>query len=55
MKALAVPVMRHRLVLSTEAELSDRSPVDVVEDLLDTVTPPNGVTDEVPVEGNADD
>ncbi|EFW91384.1 ATPase associated with various cellular activities AAA_3 [Haladaptatus paucihalophilus DX253] len=54
-KALAVPVMRHRLVLSTEAELSDRSPVDVVEDLLDTVTPPNGVTDEVPVEGNADD
>ncbi|ODR79634.1 magnesium chelatase, partial [Haladaptatus sp. W1] len=54
-KALAVPVMRHRLVLSTEAELSDRSSVEVVEDLLDTVTPPNGVTDEVPVEGNADD
>ncbi|MFH5801236.1 AAA family ATPase [Haladaptatus sp. CMAA 1911] len=45
-KALAVPVMRHRLVLSTEAELSDRSTVEIINDLLDTVTPPNGANDE---------
>ncbi|RRJ29454.1 AAA family ATPase [Halocatena pleomorpha] len=43
-KALALPVLRHRLVLSTEAELSDRLPVDIIRDLLDTVTPPGGVT-----------
>ena len=44
-KELAVPVLRHRLVLSTEAELSDRSPIDVIRDLLDSVTPPSGVAD----------
>ena len=46
-KKLAVPVLRHRLVLSTEAELSDRSPIDVIHDLMDSVTPPSGVTDAV--------
>lgn len=44
-KELAVPVLRHRLVLSTEAELSNRSPVDVIRDLLDSVTPPSGVAE----------
>ncbi|EFW91014.1 ATPase associated with various cellular activities AAA_3 [Haladaptatus paucihalophilus DX253] len=54
-KALAVPVMRHRLVLSTEAELSDRSPVDVVRDLLDSVAPPSSVTDDSSENGDTID
>ena len=41
-KALAVPVMRHQLVLSTEAKLSDRSTVKIIDTLLKSVTPPSG-------------
>ncbi|MCO8244755.1 MULTISPECIES: MoxR family ATPase [unclassified Haladaptatus] len=43
-KEVVVAVMRHRLVLSTEAELSDRSPVEIIDELLDSIEPPNGVT-----------
>ncbi|QLC35132.1 MoxR family ATPase (plasmid) [Halarchaeum sp. CBA1220] len=39
-KALAVPALNHRLVLSTDAEISDVSSVAVIEDVLDSVTPP---------------
>ncbi|WP_231186651.1 MoxR family ATPase [Haladaptatus sp. DYF46] len=53
-KALTVPVLRHRLVLSTEAELSDRSTVEVVDDLLDAVTPPNGANEEDIDDSDAD-
>ncbi|WP_458210526.1 AAA family ATPase [Haladaptatus sp. NG-SE-30] len=49
-KALAVPVMRHRLVLSTDAELSDRSTVDIIDEILDSVTPPSGETKMAPSE-----
>lgn len=39
-KALAAPILIHRLILSTDAELSDTSPEEVVESVLNTVAPP---------------
>lgn len=39
-KALAEPILAHRLVLSTDAELSEVTTRDVVEDALGTVAPP---------------
>jgi MoxR-like ATPase len=39
-KALAEQVLAHRLVLSTDAELSDVQPREVVRDVLDAVTTP---------------
>lgn len=39
-KSLATGVLRHRLVLSTDAELSDVSAADVVDTVLDSVAPP---------------
>ena len=44
-KALAERVLAHRLVLSTDAELSDVAPGTVIRDVVDSVTPPDG-TDE---------
>ena len=46
-KALADPVLAHRLTLSAEAELSDVSVADVVADVLAAVEPPSG-PDETP-------
>jgi MoxR-like ATPase len=43
-KALAHPILRHRLVLETDAELSNVSADDVVDDVLNTVVPPGGET-----------
>ncbi|GAB6860714.1 AAA family ATPase [Haloplanus litoreus] len=40
-KALAERVLAHRLVLSTDAELSDVAPRTVVRDVLNGVTPPD--------------
>lgn len=40
-KQLASLVLAHRLVLSTDAELSDVSPRTVVEEAVQTVTPPS--------------
>jgi MoxR-like ATPase len=40
-KAMAEPILIHRLVLSTDAELGDRSPGDVVTDILETVETPS--------------
>ena len=40
-KALARPVLRHRLVLSAEAELGERSPDAVIGSLLDDVPTPS--------------
>jgi MoxR-like ATPase len=39
-KALAVPVLAHRLVLDAEAELADRDPRSVVEAVADGVAAP---------------
>jgi MoxR-like ATPase len=41
-KALAAPILVHRLVLSTDAELSDLTPEEIVEDILDSVAVPSG-------------
>ena len=41
-KHLAVDVLAHRLVLSTDAELSDATRGDVVESVLESVDPPSG-------------
>jgi len=41
-KAMARPVLIHRLVLNTDAELGDVDPDDVVAAVLDDVTPPGG-------------
>ncbi|PSQ46443.1 magnesium chelatase [Halobacteriales archaeon SW_7_65_23] len=40
-KALAEPILAHRIVRSTEAELSDVSHTDIVADVLDSVEPPS--------------
>jgi MoxR-like ATPase len=47
-KALATRVLAHRLVLSTEAELSDVAPEEVVRDILDGVTAPDVVEEDLP-------
>jgi MoxR-like ATPase len=44
-KALAEPVLAHRLVLSTDAELSDVAPRAVIRDVLAAVTPPDAGAD----------
>lgn len=55
-KTLADAILSHRLVLSTEAELSDRDPVEVVDDIVADVTPPGAETEFEPAESiNADD
>ncbi|WP_254535875.1 AAA family ATPase [Halomarina litorea] len=45
-KALAHSVLAHRLVLSTDAELSDVTARDVVDDVLEAVEPPGTDPDE---------
>lgn len=40
-RALAEPVLAHRLVLGTDAALSNRSPRSIVQDVLDRVDPPS--------------
>ncbi|WP_246988652.1 AAA family ATPase [Halorientalis marina] len=40
-KALTKPLLIHRLVLSTDASLSDIDAEDVLEDILDSVVPPS--------------
>lgn len=40
-KSLADPVLNHRLVLSTDAELRDLRPADVIADVLDSVETPS--------------
>ncbi|ELZ14183.1 ATPase AAA [Haloterrigena salina JCM 13891] len=39
-KVLTESILAHRLVLSTDADLSDVAPADVVADIVDSVTPP---------------
>lgn len=41
-KALAVPVLNHRLTLSTDAELSNQTTESVLSEILETITPPSG-------------
>ncbi|MFC6954597.1 MoxR family ATPase [Halorubellus litoreus] len=43
-KAIALPTLRHRMVLNTDADLGGVSPEDVVEDVLGSVVPPEGAT-----------
>jgi MoxR-like ATPase len=43
-KALARPVLAHRLVLTTDAELSDRDPRGVIDDVVESVEPPDGLS-----------
>jgi MoxR-like ATPase len=40
-KAMARPILGHRLVLSTDAELGDRTPEEVVADVLESVETPS--------------
>lgn len=41
-KQLAIPVLRHRLVLTTDAELGGISPIDIITDIQSSVVPPEG-------------
>ena len=46
-KQLVESVFRHRLVLTTDAELSDVQPLEVVDEIRESVAPPEAqVTDE---------
>jgi MoxR-like ATPase len=42
-KSLAAPILVHRLVLSTDAELSDVNAEAVIAEIADTVEPPTGI------------
>jgi MoxR-like ATPase len=37
---MALPVLRHRLILNSDAELSQISPEAVIEEILQSITPP---------------
>lgn len=39
-KALAFPVLRHRIIRSTDAELAERTSEEILEELIESVTPP---------------
>ena len=55
-KSLAKPVLAHRLVLTSDAEFSGRTPRDVVEDLVDDVeTPGSRISAEGEAEGEFED
>ncbi|SDG29191.1 AAA family ATPase [Halorientalis regularis] len=60
-KALARQILVHRVVLSTDAELSDMTPADVIDSILETIQPPgretveNASTRAVGDGGNRDD
>jgi len=41
-KELAEPVLAHRVALSTDAELSDQSAPEIIEDIIETVSAPSG-------------
>ena len=41
-KSMVEPVLRHRFVLTTDAELSDVTPSEVIDDISSSVTPPEG-------------
>jgi len=43
-KALARQILVHRVVLSTDAELSDMTPADVIDSILETIQPPGRET-----------
>jgi MoxR-like ATPase len=45
-KSLAEPVLAHRIVLSTDAELGGVSPSEVVREVLASVAPPGAETDD---------
>ncbi|MFC6905758.1 MoxR family ATPase [Halalkalicoccus tibetensis] len=45
-KALAKPILVHRLLLSAEAELSDITGADIVEDVVSSVEPPGSLVPE---------
>jgi len=44
-KALAQPVLAHRISLSADAELSGRSPQEIIADIIGTVATPGGEPD----------
>lgn len=52
-KELADVILIHRLVLSTDADLSNVSPDDVVGEVVDSVEPPGAATAEPPAAGDA--
>lgn len=43
-KALGLPVLRHRLLRTTDAELAERSVADIIESIFETVSPPGSDT-----------
>ncbi|SEV83804.1 AAA family ATPase [Natrinema salifodinae] len=47
-KSMAEPVLRHRLVMSTDADLSNVDPTDVVADIVDTIEPPGADASDAP-------
>ncbi len=53
-KLLADPVLAHRLVLSTDAELGDVTPSEVVQSVVGSVTPPGGEEPETGTEAGAE-
>ncbi|GAA0240967.1 AAA family ATPase [Haladaptatus pallidirubidus] len=44
-KQLVMPVLRHRIVLSSESELADQTPDSIIEEILNSVTPPGSDSD----------
>ncbi len=44
-KEMALPVLRHRLIMNSDAELSQISAETVIEEILQSITPPGSDTD----------
>lgn len=45
-KALALPILRHRLVLSPDAEIGGTDPVEIIDGILESIEPPVDVAEE---------
>jgi MoxR-like ATPase len=53
-KAMLSPVLRHRLVLTTDAELGDVAPIEIVDEIASSVSPPESEgIDQAPVDETA--
>ena len=52
-KSLVAPILVHRLVLSTDAELSDVGAESIVAEIADAVEPPTGIDPEATAEAGA--
>ncbi|WP_248516862.1 AAA family ATPase [Salinarchaeum laminariae] len=54
-KALAQPVLAHRVVLGTDAALGNVDPASLIEEILESLEPPSAATPDAPGDGSEPD